>query len=159
MTCKILCHLLGTIDKDCPSQPLQEADDIRVAARRECPRQNEHDDKFPGGMIVRANHLVRPDFLISWPHDVTPQVRLPRCAMQRAKRHKFRLKAQIQAKPWLSSLVRLPTARVARSIRYIRRAIHVVGRIACMGTIAIAVARWRAAMSVVRPVGLGSGGE
>ena len=39
-----------------------------LSPRFEDERKNDFGGTFPGGTIVRANHLVRPDFLISWPN-------------------------------------------------------------------------------------------
>jgi hypothetical protein len=39
---------------------------------------------YPGGTIVRANHLVRPDFLISWPNFITAAIAADRPGNERA---------------------------------------------------------------------------
>ena len=53
----------GTIGKDCQSRQPKCADVVPVAAERRQPHTSS--GTIPGGMIVRANHQVRPDFLIS----------------------------------------------------------------------------------------------
>src|SRR4051812_10001705 len=99
----------GTIGKDCQSCRLSGPMLLSVAAERGNRKPSRR--QIPGGDDCPGKpSQVGPDFLISW----------PKWEASRA-RHEG-LEAQVEAKPGLLivvALIRLPTARIAGTIRHV----------------------------------------